>query len=355
MKSSRPLSAHCRSSNASITGSVSAIRSKNSRQPLNRSARSASGRSSRRSRCASRGSTSRRSRSSVDVLLDRCRGASRGPTSGPPPRRSRRGRGPSPPAPSTRPPRRRTGSGPDASERISSIPSMYLKNSHSSRDFPVPASPTTATQPRSPVLGSRLDGVDDRLQLALTADERCLQPAPRVARHRTPADHPQRRPRMDRLLTALDLMRRPRPRRRSPPLTRGASRRRPAPSPARRSTAAGDAVLTVSPSTIPSASAPISTAAFPVSTPGPRPAAPASRPPRPAAVTIAGQRQRRPDRALGVVLAGDRRAPDRHHRVADELLDRPAVALDQRCGSGRSSRDSSSRTSSGSRCSLTAS
>ncbi len=35
-----------------------------------------------------------------------------------------------------------------------------------------------------------------------------------------------------------------------------------------------------------------------------------------------------PDRSLGVVLPGDRGAPDGHHRVADELLDRPAVAAD---------------------------
>ncbi len=34
------------------------------------------------------------------------------------------------------------------------------------------------------------------------------------------------------------------------------------------------------------------------------------------------------DRALGVVLVGGRHAPDRHHRVADELLDGAAVALD---------------------------
>ena len=35
-----------------------------------------------------------------------------------------------------------------------------------------------------------------------------------------------------------------------------------------------------------------------------------------------------PDRALGVVLPGDGRAPDGHDGVADELLDGPAVALD---------------------------
>ena len=33
--------------------------------------------------------------------------------------------------------------------------------------------------------------------------------------------------------------------------------------------------------------------------------------------------------ALGVVLGRGRRTPDGHHRVADELLDRPAVELDQ--------------------------
>ena len=35
-----------------------------------------------------------------------------------------------------------------------------------------------------------------------------------------------------------------------------------------------------------------------------------------------------PDGPLSVVLLGDRRAPQRHDRVADELLDDPAVAGD---------------------------
>ena len=39
--------------------------------------------------------------------------------------------------------------------------------------------------------------------------------------------------------------------------------------------------------------------------------------------------ERGPNGALGVVLGRDRRAPHGHHRVADELLDRPAVQLDQ--------------------------
>ena len=36
----------------------------------------------------------------------------------------------------------------------------------------------------------------------------------------------------------------------------------------------------------------------------------------------------RPQRAQRVVLVHDRHAEDRHHRIADELLDRAAVALD---------------------------
>ena len=48
-------------------------------------------------------------------------------------------------------------------------------------------------------------------------------------------------------------------------------------------------------------------------------------------VLLAGpvaDRERRADGALGVVLMRDRRAEERHHRVADELLDRTAEALE---------------------------
>ena len=44
------------------------------------------------------------------------------------------------------------------------------------------------------------------------------------------------------------------------------------------------------------------------------------------------QLERRPDRAFRVVLVGDRRSPDGHDRVADELLDRPPVQLHDRGG-----------------------
>ncbi len=40
------------------------------------------------------------------------------------------------------------------------------------------------------------------------------------------------------------------------------------------------------------------------------------------------QVERSPDRAFGVVVVRDGSSPDRHHRVADELLDRAAVAAD---------------------------
>jgi hypothetical protein len=40
------------------------------------------------------------------------------------------------------------------------------------------------------------------------------------------------------------------------------------------------------------------------------------------------QVQRRPDGPLGIVLLSDRRAPYRHDRITDELLDGAAVAFD---------------------------
>ena len=68
--------------------------------------------------------------------------------------------------------------------------------------------------------------------------------------------------------------------------------------------------------------APIVTAASPVSTPGARLDA------RSRAWERGDEVQRRADGALGVVLVGDGCAPDRHHRIADELLDRAAVPAD---------------------------
>ena len=49
----------------------------------------------------------------------------------------------------------------------------------------------------------------------------------------------------------------------------------------------------------------------------------------PPSAATADEVERGPHRALGVVLVRDRRAPDGHDGVADELLDRAAVALDR--------------------------
>ena len=46
------------------------------------------------------------------------------------------------------------------------------------------------------------------------------------------------------------------------------------------------------------------------------------------ASTAVDQIERAAHRSLGIVLEGGRRSPDRHDRVADELLDRPAVRGD---------------------------
>ena len=81
-------------------------------------------------------------------------------------------------------------------------------------------------------------------------------------------------------------------------------------------------MLTRSPATMPWFVAPTVTAASPVSTParawivGPR------------TLDRIDQVESGPDGTFGVVLAGGRGTPHRHHRVADELLDDPAVAAD---------------------------
>ena len=85
----------------------------------------------------------------------------------------------------------------------------------------------------------------------------------------------------------------------------------------------------MSPRTIPSDSVPTSTAADPVTTP------PRTKQPRHPDLLAErrdrlGERERRAHRPFRVVLASHRRAPDRHHCVADELLDRAAQAFDQR-------------------------
>ena len=88
-----------------------------------------------------------------------------------------------------------------------------------------------------------------------------------------------------------------------------------------------EAVLTMSPATIPSWTAPGMTAASPVRTP-----ARAFRSVRPAPRRASARRERGPgppNGPLGVVLLGNRGSPHGHDRIADELLDHAAVAVDQ--------------------------
>ena len=83
-----------------------------------------------------------------------------------------------------------------------------------------------------------------------------------------------------------------------------------------------DAVLTMSPATRPWLVAPTVTAASPVRTPA------RAWMPGPERADAVDQVERGTDCAFGVVVVRDRRAPDGHDRVADELLDRATVAAD---------------------------
>ena len=86
-------------------------------------------------------------------------------------------------------------------------------------------------------------------------------------------------------------------------------------------------MLTRSPATIPWLVAPSVTVASPVSTAGAGLEAAAVGPGVERAHRL-DQVEGGPHGALGVVLPRDRRPPDRHDRIADELLDGAAVALD---------------------------
>ena len=91
--------------------------------------------------------------------------ASPGPRRAVRPRRCRRACGPSRPAPSRRRLRRRRGSGPRCHQISSSRPSMYLSNSHASRDLPIPATPITETSARLALVGRGMEQFLDEPQL----------------------------------------------------------------------------------------------------------------------------------------------------------------------------------------------
>ena len=85
-------------------------------------------------------------------------------------------------------------------------------------------------------------------------------------------------------------------------------------------------MLTRSPATMPWSTAPSGDGGLAGEDAGPGADARAERPDR------VDELEAGPHRPLGVVLVGDRRAPDGHDRVADELLDRAAVAGDHLTG-----------------------
>ena len=107
------------------------------------------------------------------------------------------------------------------------------------------------------------------------------------------------------------------------------------------------AVLTTSPATMPWPTAPTVIAASPLTTPA-RVVSRGSPTCSPTDGDGGHELDGRPHGALGIVLVGDGGAPHRHDGVADELLDRPAVAGDDRRGTSRSRRPWRSCTSSGS-------
>ena len=203
--------------------------------------------------------------------------------------------------------------------------------------------PVIETSRGAPLARGRVEQVLEQAQLVVAADERRLEPVAtgrgRRARRRpaapatpaTGASLPLRTcsPAGSKAIApAGGALRSPRRRGRCPGAATDWSR---------------DAVLTRSPATMPWFVAPSVTAASPVRTPA------RAWIPGPSAADRVDELERGPDGALGVVLVGDRRAPDGHDRVADELLDGAAVALDDLARAGRSSASAARGPSSASR------
>ena len=207
---------------------------------------------------------------------------------------------------------------------------MYLRNSQASRLLPMPAGPMTETSRARRSRRGRVEQVLEQPQLLVAADERRLERLRPVAAAAL-GDDAQGAPGGDRRGLALeDLLAgrlegdRPAGRALRRLADEHASGRRDRLQAARGvDEVAGDHALVRRRRCV--------TAASPVRTP----ARALDR--RAQAADRVDQLEGGPDGPLGVVLVGGRRAPDGHHRVADELLDRAAVALDDLARQGRSS------------------
>ena len=233
-----------------------------------------------------------------------------------------------------RDPLRRTPvSGPGATRPSSTTPSVYLLNSHARRLLPMPAGTDDRHEARPPLARGGVEQVLEQAHLVVAAHERRLQALGAAATADLRHDA-QRTPRGDRGRLALEVLLAGRLERdavrrgahgrltdqhgagrghrlepgggvdevaRDHPLVRGAD---------------GDGGL----------------------------AGEHAGPGLDAGAQLAhrvDQLQRGPHRALRVVLARDRRAPDGHHRIADELLDGAAVPGDDVARRGRSSASAS--------------
>ena len=196
-----------------------------------------------------------------------------------------------------------------------SAPSSEARNSATSLDLPTPAAPRTVNRWQERSGDDPLPGLREHAALPLPSDHRRVQAAGEalVAVH---GQQPVGRARA-RSCPSGRAARPPRPRRRR--ARAAASPRRSGSPRAAPPAASRAATLTASPVASRS-SVPVTTS--PVVTP--------IRPWMPSSGKRVAHLDRRPQRTQRVVLVHDRHAEHGHHRVADELLHRAAVPLDDR-------------------------
>ena len=224
----------------------------------------------------------------------------------------------------------RRASGPRATSTRSTTPSTYLRNSHARRLLPMPACPVIETRrtrrSRAVAWNRSLSSRSSASRPTNGASSRSSRPRPR--RSATTRSARQTRHRRDlaleHLLAGLLVGDRAA---RSP----GGSTRRRGRLPGGATDWSREAVLTRSPATIPWSLRADRHRGLAGEDAGARLDPGSERSDR------VDELEARADRALGVVLVGGRRAPDRHHRVADELLHRAAVAVDRSPTRARSS------------------
>ena len=208
-------------------------------------------------------------------------------------------------------------------------PSTYFSSSHARRLFPIPAIPMTEARRARPSRDCRVEQVLEELQLLVAADERRLDPAAAAGTRAGP----RRRGPLARRGPAPILPRRscspaasktiasPAARRVASPDEHGAGRRGRLESRGRVDEVARDHPLPLRADDRGGLARQHRGARLRPLTAGCREAR-----------DRRDEVERRADGALGVVLADGRRAPHGHDRVADELLDRAAVPLDDLAG-----------------------